>query len=82
MEHPVFEDRTIHVEIALPTTTMQVFFCSEPQLFSLPMEGFFTRRAGPLARAWPQRHGEKEFLDLVRHNAATKLEMDQRPPLL
>ena len=28
-------------------------FCSEPHLFSLPVERFFNRGAGPLATAWP-----------------------------
>ena len=30
------------------------------------------------ATASPQRHAKDEFLALVRHNAATKLEMEQR----
>ena len=56
-------------------------FCSEPQ-FSFPTERVFTRRAGPPATAWPQRHAEEEFLALVRHNAATKLEMEHWPSVL
>ena len=30
--------------------------------------------------AWQERHAEEDFLALVRHNAATKLEMEQWPP--
>ena len=42
------------------------------------MERFFTRRAGPPTTAWPERHDEEEdFLALVRHNAATQLEMER-----
>ena len=56
---------------------------SKPQLFShFPMERFFTRRAGPPVTAWQERHAEEDFLALVRHNAATKLEMERWPPAL
>ena len=48
----------------------------------LPMERFFTRRVGPPATNWPERHAEEDFLALERHNAATKLEMEQWPPVL
>ena len=51
-----------------------VFLSSKPQLFSL--------RMGPPTTAWPHRHAEEDFLALVRHNAATMLEMEQWPPVL
>ena len=61
----------------------QVFLSSNPQFFALPMDGFFTRRAGPPTTAWPQRHDEEEdFLALVQHNAAAQLEMERWPPAL
>ena len=61
----------------------QVFPSSNPQLSALPMERFFTRRAGPPTTAWPERHDEEEdFLALVRHNAAPQLEMERWPPAL
>ena len=37
---------------------------------------------GPPATNWPERHAEEDFLALERHNAATKLEMEQWPPVL
>ena len=49
-------------------------------VFHFPMERFFTRRAGPPVTAWQERHSEEDFHALVRHNAATKLEIEQRPP--
>ena len=49
-------------------------------VFHFPMKRFFTRRAGPPVTAWQERHAEEDFLALVRHNAATKLEMEQWPP--
>ena len=56
---------------------------SKPQLiFHFPMERFFTRRAGPPVTAWQERRAEEDFFALVRHNAATKLEMERWPPAL
>ena len=48
------------------------------------MERFFIRRAGcsSLSTAWPERHAEEDFLALVRHNTAAKLEMERWPPVL
>ena len=49
--------------------------------FPIPMERYFTRRAGPPTTAWRgrERHAEDDFLVLVRYNAATKLEMEWPP---
>ena len=73
-EHLVSEDHTSHVRLLCHKCSI----CSEPQLFSLPVERFFNRRVGPPTSAWPQQHVEEDFLALVRHNSATKLEMDRR----
>ena len=83
-EHPVSEDQTTHVRLLCHNASF--LFSSTPQLLSLPMERFFTRRAGPPTTAWPRRHAEEEFLGLVRHNTnqagvgvvATSLEEDTR----
>ena len=62
-----------------PVALPQVFSQLTTAIVSRPMERFFTRRAGPPTSAWPQRHAEEDFLAVMRHNAATKLEMEQWP---
>ena len=49
--------------------------------FPIPMERYFTRRAGPPTTEWRGReqHAEDDFLALVRHNAATKLGLEWPP---
>ena len=65
------------------TATVVECKCFQPEtaiVFHFPMERFFTPRAGQPVTAWQERHAEEDFLALVRHNAATKLEMEQWPP--
>ena len=52
-------------------------FSSTPQLFTLS-HGTVLHSS---ATNWPER-AEEDFLALERHNAATKLEMEQWPPVL
>ena len=71
-----------HPHVSQPLLLNQLFNASvsssKPQLFfHFPLERFFTRRTGPPVTAWQERHAEEDFLALVRHNAATKLEMEQ-----
>ena len=64
------------------TATVVECKCFQPEtaiVFHFPMERFFTPRAGQPVTAWQERHAEEDFLALVRHNAATKLEMEQWP---
>ena len=44
------------------------------------VESIVECKSGPPVTAWQERHAEEDFLALVRHNAATKLEMEQWPP--
>ena len=56
---------------------IQVFSTQNCNCFHFPMQRFFTRRAGPRATAWQEPHAVEDFLALLRHNAATKLEMER-----
>ena len=73
---------TCHSHCCWISCWMVMFSAENRNCFHFPMERFFTRRAGPLAIAWQERHVEEDFLALVRHTAATKLEMEQWPPVL
>ena len=65
------------------TTRYECFSTQNCNCFHLsPMERFFTRRAGPRATAWQEPHAVEDFLALLRHNAATKLEMELWPPVV
>ena len=57
------------------TSECKCFQLETAIVFHFPMERFFTRRAGPPVTAWQERHAEEDFFALVRHNAATKLEI-------
>ena len=57
----------------------QVFFSSNPHFCTSHAT---VLHSGPPTTVLPQRHAEEDFLALVRHNAATKLEMERWPPVL
>ena len=61
---------------------IRVFSTQNCNCFHFPTERFFTRRAGPRATAWQEPHAVEDFLALLRHNAATKLEMELWPPVV
>ena len=75
--HPHLSQPLLYQLSNTATVVESTFEC---KCFQLEMERFFTRRAGPPVTAWQERHAEEDFLALVRHNAATKLEMEQWPP--
>ena len=58
----------------------QVFLSSNPQVFALPMERFFTRRAGPRTTALGFNGTTRK--KLVRDSAAAQLEMERWPPAM
>ena len=87
LEHLLLHPRSWRLErgasnTCATTARYKCFQLKTAVVSTFPMERFFTRRAGPRATAWQEPHAVEDFLALLRHNAATKLEMELWPPVV